>query len=196
MPYVLGLDISLTSTGLAMVQVDKTGWSAECGCVTSKPGTDRTYEAISKRVHIITETLDPFIARADLIVVEGPSLASVHGYIHTRAWLWGKIFDRCLELGKRTLVLTPAQRCRYATGKGNAHKDAVLAAAIKRWPGVDITSNDEADALILAAIGCRYIDLPIDTVPKTRWEPIMDNLHSIAIPKPRHRGIVDVHLPS
>jgi len=40
---------------------------------------------------------------------------------------------------------------KFATGKGNSNKDAMLAAARKRWPEVDILDDDQADALLLWA---------------------------------------------
>src|SRR6185437_13090231 len=114
------------------------------------------YLAISDRLAAISDVIAEYVPSASLVVIESPSFASKFGHTHTRDWLWGKIYDRCYrDLGKKVLVVSPSQRMKYATGKGNAQKDAVLAAAIKRWPTVDITGNDTADALILAAIGCR-----------------------------------------
>lgn len=202
MPYVTGLDLSLTSTGVCVVHVEplKPGvrppllFDAEVGTVTTKPGDDKSYWTMSQRIYTIVARLTPAIQRADLIVLEGPSLASVGGYAHARAWLWGAVYDRCIEAGKdETLVVAPSQRVKYAVGKGSATKDAVLAAAIKRWPNVDIRGHDTADAMILAAIGCRYLGLPIDTVPKASWEPVMAKLNMML--KPRRRRIVNVELP-
>lgn len=66
------------------------------------------------------------------------------------------------------LVVTPAQLKTYATGKGNASKDAVLAAAVKRYPAWDITGNDVADAVVLMAIGSRLLGHPIEaSLPQT-----------------------------
>lgn len=203
-PYVCGLDLSLTSSGVAVVHVAPNHpavtspciFDAKVGTVTTKPGDDKSYKAMSERIATIVDRLRPAIERADLVVMEGPSLASVHGQSHTRAWLWGKVYDACVMhesmTGAKTLVVAPAQRMRYATG-GSAAKDVVMAAAIKRWPTVDITSNDTADAMVLAAIGCRYLGFPIDAAPKTHWESVMAKLN--AVPKPKRRRVVDVELP-
>ena len=43
--------------------------------------------------------------------------------------------------------VAPAELKKYATGKGNAKKDLMLAAAQKRWP--KITDHNEADARLL-----------------------------------------------
>jgi Holliday junction resolvasome RuvABC endonuclease subunit len=36
---------------------------------------------------------------------------------------------------------------KHATGKGNASKSQMVEAAQKRWPGVELSGDDEADAL-------------------------------------------------
>jgi hypothetical protein len=66
---------------------------------------------------------------------------------------------------------------KYATGKGMIAKDAVLAAVVRRYVGIDVTCNDEADALILAAMGARHLGQPIeDSLPLTHLAA-MDNVH-------------------
>lgn len=42
---------------------------------------------------------------------------------------------------------SPAEVKKVATGKGNANKDQVLAAAIAKWPAVNIVDHNQADAL-------------------------------------------------
>lgn len=46
---------------------------------------------------------------------------------------------------------------KLATGKGNAKKDAMVAAARERWPGFDPASDDEADARFIAEAGWREV---------------------------------------
>jgi Holliday junction resolvasome RuvABC endonuclease subunit len=179
MTIVLGIDPSLASTGLCRVTLSPGRRDPEhvlCATVTSKP-TDKTYRAISDRLTAITAEISEYVPLASLVVIESPSFASKFGHTHTRDWLWGKIYDLCArDHGKKVLVVSPSQRMKYATGKGNAQKDQVLAAAIRRWPDVEITGNDTADALILAAIGCRFLTLPIDEVPQDYWKPVMAKL--------------------
>ena len=40
---------------------------------------------------------------------------------------------------------------KFATGKGNSNKEAMLAAARAKWPEVDIKDDNQADALFLWA---------------------------------------------
>lgn len=74
---------------------------------------------------------------------------------------------------------------KYATGKGggkDAGKDAVLAAAIRTYPHLDITGNDIADAVIFLAIGRRLTGQPMEaSLPKAR----LDALAKIELPAMR-----------
>jgi crossover junction endodeoxyribonuclease RuvC len=91
----------------------------------------------------------------------------VHGSQHDRSGLWWLVLDPVHWDGRARDVVEvpPTCRAKYATGKGNAPKDAVLAAAIRRFPDWDITGNDVADAVILAAMGARHLGHPIDQMP-------------------------------
>uniref|UniRef100_A0A6M3JK13 Holliday junction resolvase RuvC n=1 Tax=viral metagenome TaxID=1070528 RepID=A0A6M3JK13_9ZZZZ len=40
---------------------------------------------------------------------------------------------------------------KFATGKGNANKDAMVAAAQAKWPDIDIKDDNQADALWILA---------------------------------------------
>jgi crossover junction endodeoxyribonuclease RuvC len=60
-------------------------------------------------------------------------------------------------------VVPPATLKTYATGKGNASKDAVLAAVVKRYPGWAVTGNDVADAVVLMAMGARLLGHPLES---------------------------------
>jgi crossover junction endodeoxyribonuclease RuvC len=58
-------------------------------------------------------------------------------------------------------------RAKFCTGRGNAAKDEVLAAAIKRWPELDIADNNQADALILAMMGAQWAGAITGEFPST-----------------------------
>ena len=45
--------------------------------------------------------------------------------------------------------------------------DAEFIAAARRFPDVEVTNNNEADALVLAAMGARHLGRPIDDMPKS-----------------------------
>ena len=63
------------------------------------------------------------------------------------------------------MVVPPKTRAKYATGNGGADKRAVLAAVRAAYPQFTIRNDNEADAVVLAAIGARSLGHPIDDLP-------------------------------
>ena len=77
------------------------------------------------------------------------------------------------------LTVPPPTRAMFATGRGNAGKDEVLAAAIRRYPAWGIAGNDIADATVLAAIGARLLGHPLEeSLPQTHLRA----LNKLALP--------------
>lgn len=158
---VVGLDLSLTSTGLALI-VDGTAQVVRHTTVTAGDTVARRHG----RLAAIADMARQWATGSDLVVLEGPSYGSTTGHQHDRAGLWWLVVHRLLAAELPLAVVPPTARARYATGKGNASKDAVLVAVVRRYPQVDVTGNDEADALVLAAMGARRLGHPVDVVPK------------------------------
>lgn len=164
MARVIGIDSSLTGTGLVRVDRKDKDWSAQTQLIKTKTG-DGSHAFTSRRLKSIIAQITPELEMLpSLVVLEAPALSKVGGHNHDRSWLWGKIFDACMDRRIPIITPTPNQRAQYATGSGNASKDTVLAAVIRRWPQVDIVDNNIADAMVLAAIGCRVWGHPIDSV--------------------------------
>ena len=160
---VVGIDPSLTSTGVAVVMhgTETTAYTtriAPRGLV----GLDR--------IRVLRNAVRTLALGADLAVIEGPSYGSQgnqRGH-HERAGLWWAVLDGLSRADVPTVVVAPAARAKYAAGKGNAAKDAVLAAVVRRYVAVDVDGNDEADALVLAAMGARWLGHPLETfLPQT-----------------------------
>lgn len=170
-PRVVGVDLSLASNGLA----DSRGRVQRVQ--TKGHASDSTCDVLRRLNHIALEVATfatmgmsdsgagsryAVPDQSHLVVIEGPAFSrGAMGGQHARAGLWWLVADRID-------VVPPNVRAMYATGKGNAGKDAVLAAAIKRYPAWEITGNDIADAAILAAIGARMLGHPVeDSLPKS-----------------------------
>jgi len=175
MARVIGLDTSLTGTGMMVVQrsasdATLSGWRATPRLITTTKKADG-FADIHRRVKDITRVIDMELALLPtLVVMEAPAFAMrASSHQHSTAWLWGAVYGACVNRGIPVLTPTSNQRMQYATGKGNADKDVVLAAAIKRWSTVDIVNNNIADAMVFAAIGCRALGIPIDDVPPTHY---------------------------
>jgi crossover junction endodeoxyribonuclease RuvC len=156
---VLGLDLSLTSTGAALHTGGET--------LTSRirpPGGFRDH----LRLSWLADKIAGLAQGIPLVIVEGPSYGSTTGQRghHERAGLWWAITLRLWHDSVPFAVVPPAALKRYATGKGNAGKDDVLREVTKRFPWFT-GGNDEADALILAAMGADHLGQPLTPMPAT-----------------------------
>ncbi|MFJ8145998.1 hypothetical protein ACIQ6R_13090 [Streptomyces sp. NPDC096048] len=153
---VAGLDISLTGTGIATL-----------GGTTRVPTTGRRRDTITQRRNRMRHILDAVLTEVglvDLACVEGPSHHSVGGSVWDRGGLWWLIVDGLCARDIPVAVVPPMSRAKYATGKGNSRKAAVLDAAQRRY-GAILPTDDEADALILRAMGMEWLGTPLAEVP-------------------------------
>lgn len=168
MTRIIGVDPSLTGTGLAILDPGAPPITDVIKIPVPKGAT------LAQRADRIA-SLTRFVVRCaaavptELAVVEGPSYGSAAAQSghHERGGLWWSLIAGLLAADVPVAVVPPSCRAMYATGKGNASKDAVVMAVARRWPDVVLDSNDAADALVLAALGARYLGRPIDNLPQT-----------------------------
>jgi crossover junction endodeoxyribonuclease RuvC len=192
---ILGLDLSLTSTGACRIQLTPHPLAPQdvtvhLQRVTSKAPTppkgdkNPTLAQTSIRLRKLAGQITALAVGADLVLVEAPALSRTSGHAHDRSGLWWLVVARLTGAGLNVVEVQPGTVKTYAVGKGGgvgADKDAVLAAVVLRYQKLaTVTSNDEADALVLAAMGARWIGQPIeDSLPQThsralkavRWQP-------------------------
>lgn len=152
---ILALDLSLSSTGWA-----RHSWKQISSGVIQGTGTGM------ERFAKIQDGLSPLLSAADLVVLEGYSFASRGRAIISLGELGGVVRYRLHLKGIPYVEVPPSCRAKYATGKGNAGKDAVLAEAIRRldYGG---HSHDEADALWLLAMTLDRYGIHRSNVPKS-----------------------------
>lgn len=156
---VVGLDLSLTSTGIA---VNGSGIAAWCGTIGSTGRDNEPWPVRYRRLCDLTHRILAPIPEGALVVLEAPAYSRNTGKAHDRAGLWWMVYDMLAGTTRTVLPVEPNLRAKYATGKGNASKDAVLAAAVRRYPSIEINGNDTADAVVLMAMGRRLVGQPID----------------------------------
>ncbi|MFD3717225.1 hypothetical protein [Streptomyces sp. NPDC058674] len=168
-PLVIGLDLSLTSTGVAGVD-----WAE---VLRSKHKGHRRLSWLRMEIYDRTKS-------ADLVVVEGPSYG--HGAQaghHELGGLWWMITH---DLWRRNLpyaVCPPKVRAVYATGDGNANKGKVRD-GVRTWFGVDCDGGasaryDKADAVTMACLGAHWLGYPVAEMPATHTRA----LDSVAWPE-------------
>ncbi|MFY7069611.1 hypothetical protein ACOQFV_27450 [Nocardiopsis changdeensis] len=139
--FVLGLDLSLTSTGVA----SSLGWAERI-----RPRQLRGLE----RLRYIRERITGYARPYSLAVLEGPAYgrATQAGHDEMAALRW-MVRDDLDRLGVPVAIIPPSTLKLWATGRGNADKVSMTKAMSARFPDVEITSSDEADALALADMG-------------------------------------------
>lgn len=178
-PTTIGLDLSLTSTGLA---VHQTGIITTHRIQTKGTRTDTWQQRHDRMNRIITAITDHVPADAHAFI-EAPAYSRSDSGTWDRAGLWWKTYTALERKGCTIIPVAPNLRTKYALGKGGGKdtgKDNVLAAAIKRYSDIDITGNDIADATIILAMGLRLLGSPIDTgLPQTH----LDALATIKLPE-------------
>lgn len=164
---VVGIDPSLTSLGLAAV--------SDGSIVATKRvrsaghNGDTLAQRYARQEKIVGEVL-AFLNqhRPVLVVIEGPSYGSRNGHPHDRSGLWWAIVSVALRgsmvANQKVAVVEvpPNNRMKYATGHGRVEKDVVLAQVIWRYPEAEITGNDVADAVVLAAMGSRSLGMAVE----------------------------------
>ncbi|WP_018135431.1 hypothetical protein [Acaricomes phytoseiuli] len=159
---IIGIDLSLTSTGIATLH----NGQITLNTFRTKGTKNDTWKQRADRIINTSHQIAGSVPPGATVAIEAPAYASTTGSQHDRSGLWWYTYTTLHHgFGCPIIAITPAQRMIYATGKGNTTKDQVLAATIRRYPQANITNNDEADALILAAITARLHNNPIENQP-------------------------------
>ena len=167
-PVAVGIDLSLTDTGIATVFDDGTISTAR---VRSTGAEDATLHERWERLRRLRDDIE-FRIGYDYtpVVIEQPAYGATNGSHHDRSGLWWMVVDNLLHWNVPVTEVAPTTLKKYATGKGNASKDEVLAAVVKRYPAADVVNNNVADAVVLAAMGARYAGFPVDELSLQREE--------------------------
>ncbi|WP_019061778.1 hypothetical protein [Streptomyces prunicolor] len=163
-PSVVGIDLSLSATGLA----SSMGWCRVIGYEDKKnPITKLPHGERLVHMRRVLDAVTEAIGRPDLAVIEAAALSRSGGGAHERGWLWWRIFERLTDAEIPVGLMSPNQRILYATGKGSGPKTAVVDAVARRWPQWLTGGNDNAaDAVTLMAAGRDWLLAPIAGMPK------------------------------
>jgi len=140
---ILGVDLSLTSTGIS---------------ANGKTGTITTPAKGPERLSIISlAVLDAVIDNSiQLVAIEGYSFASRNSQAHSIGELGGVVRTRLWERNIPYVDIPPTCRAKFATGRGNAAKTEVMS-SISAKTGLVFSgkgADDMCDAWILEEM-CR-----------------------------------------
>lgn len=171
---IVGVDFSLTSTGVCAIT------DGEAECITIRSKKEESWWEFPHRVAQIASEILNWVGGGEPLpeiqfVIETPAFMAKSSTLDKMFGGWWMLIDYLRaysESDQPPLRVTPQQVKKYATGKGNANKDEVLAAVIRRYPDIDVNGNDQADALVLAAIGAGAFGEPFEHPNKYQQEVI------------------------
>lgn len=170
---VIGIDLSLTATGLSD---GRTTWRVR----STGKADDDLQRRHSRQRRLVMDILDRALLAA-LVVIEQPAYSRQAGHQHDRSGAWWAVVDALLSAGVAVAEVPPTTLKLYATGRGNADKGAMIESATRRLPDVQTDGDaDRADALWLAAAGLDHLDQPLCLLPavhraalaKVRWPEV------------------------
>lgn len=152
-PTVVGLDLSMSRTGVAT----RTG-------VDSFVPPDQL-EGFARMRWIRARVLE-WTNGADLVVVEAPAYSSNKAHAKELAGLWHVVMIAIDARGTRWVDAMSNTLKKYGTGNGKCEKSAMVIAAVKRLPWLEVSNDDEADAAWACALGHALLDNPIVELPQ------------------------------
>lgn len=161
MNTVIGLDLSLTGSAIAAIDLD-TGALATAVHRSPAPADD----ALGAHVQRHRELVDGIVAQTlacnpALVVVEGLqfSVKEKDSSLTRRGFLWWAVAEGLVRGGVPVIEVAPSQIKQFATQKGNASKAEVVAAYATAWPAATRGPNvaDRADASFAAALGVAWL---------------------------------------
>lgn len=162
---ILGLDPSITSTGLAILDgatpVYRYHWGIDGHLTDGTLRRNRNLRMVVRHIGDVLAGLE-----FDVAAIEGRAHGARYGNPGEREALRQSLIS-LLDGGRRDIrkvpmaFVNPKTRARWATGDGNADKKAILAEVRSWWPGMHITSDDEADAFVLGMMFAMKLGEPM-----------------------------------
>lgn len=196
---IVGIDLSLTGTGLAEITLQPGELDELAGIQTTVVGSsgkkDDLLEQRFERQTAITERIMDWVKGPmhftspvklpDLVVIESLfSTGQVGGSQIDRSGLWWRVVGSVLCWSVPVVTAAPMQAKKFLTGAGNSDKGAMAMYASKLYPHWDPSTsknaNDEADALALASIGVGLMASDVDwPYPITDYrQKIIDDINT------------------
>lgn len=148
---VIGLDLSLTRTGVSLFWSD-TQEAKTANIRSAEKGMKRLVDLEEKIKRIVY----PF--REEAFIVMEDYAFSAHGRNIFGLIEWGGVARKSLyKLGFNILTVSPTSLKKFVTGHGNAKKEVMMQQVLKIWR-YEAPNNDEADAYSLSRFGDTLIN--------------------------------------
>lgn len=144
MKFYMGADLSLTSTGIVILNENK-----EVCC------TNRLLQNLRgpRRLEYLRNEIKriALFYKPKLICIEDYAMGIRAGQSFSIGELGGVIKLMLYESGFEPILVSPTRLKKFITGKGNSEKDMMMMSILKQF-GFESASNDEADAYGLARL--------------------------------------------
>jgi Holliday junction resolvasome RuvABC endonuclease subunit len=147
---VLGLDLSLTGTGMCVVQSNAGDGKGLLATINTTAKTRTEDRLITIRRHIAQAS-----SGVDAAIIEGLSYGSVGGAQAERSALHWMVRVDLYQLGVPYVVVTPMSLKKFVCGTAKAEKSMMIREVYRRW-NVEAANDNEADAAALAHLGLVY----------------------------------------
>lgn len=176
-PLVVGLDLSLTGTGVAAAD-------GTLRTIRSATTDDTVHLRVGRITDIALTILKLIPEDTALIVIEGPAYGQqAQAGVHLRAGLWWHIAYTLTRWrpDAHLIEASPSTVKKLATGKGNATKPDMRMALFQR-AGVDCRDDNQVDAFWLRQIGLQLLEAPDRlTLPATHMAALA-KVHNRPLP--------------
>lgn len=170
---MMGLDLSLTSTGVSV--------NGETFAIKSKNrGIERLVEISDRVVNFAVN------AQSVAVVMEGYSFGSKFSRAHSLGELGGVVKVALHKAGFSIVEVPPKCRAKFATGNGNSSKVDILMALKQQFPErfYDGYGDDECDAWVLEQMAYAKLNeswyswskAQLSALEKVDWSPLYEAL--------------------
>ena len=147
---ILGLDLSLTGTGMCVVESNAGDGKGLLATINTTAKTRTEDRLIS-----IRRTIAQASSGADAAIIEGLSYGSVGGAQAERSALHWMVRVDLYQLGVPYVIVTPMSLKKFVCGTAKAEKSMMIREVFRRW-NVEAKNDNEADAAALAHLGLVY----------------------------------------
>jgi Holliday junction resolvasome RuvABC endonuclease subunit len=151
---------------LAIDPATNCGFAHSCGICGTWDLSIRRDESAGMRLIRLRSKLNEIRdgAGIETVIFEAARHAApkMQGALVIQAMLQGVIVLWCEENKIEYKGLSPSEIKKHATGKGNANKEAMIAAAKAKWPAKVIGDDNTADALWILDMAQKTWDAPVN----------------------------------
>jgi crossover junction endodeoxyribonuclease RuvC len=169
MKRVVGLDLSLTKTGIAVIVAASRGTKLVTDTISSTGKRGDSLVERHARITTLSKAIMHHASVSDLVVIEGLFVGPNAGSLIDRAALFWHVAGGLIRREVPVAIIAPQAMKKGIVGRAGSVKDKVdkvhvALAVAKLYPDADLGGNDSADAAALAHLGAVWLGLDVPTL--------------------------------